>query len=83
MASAALGSSSSFSTRLSLRWVPEPPAETTDTTVLSVGEYFLDLRMDKKSGAIDWAMAGTRIEENPKETPRAFVSSRWRDLELL
>lgn len=67
---ATLGSSSSFSTRISLRWVPEPPEETTDTIVLSVGEWFIDLRMDKASGAIDWAMAGTRIVENPGETPR-------------
>ena len=68
----ALGSSSSFTTRISLRWVPEPPEETTDTIVISVGEWFLDLRMDKKSGAIDWAMAGTRIEENPNQTPRPW-----------
>lgn len=67
---AQLGSSCGFSTRISLRWVPEVPEETTDTIVLSVGEWFLDLRMDKKSGDIDWAMAGTRIEENPKEIPR-------------
>lgn len=69
----ALGSSSSFTTRISLRWVPEPPEETTDTIVISVGEWFLDLRMDKKSGAIDWAMAGTRIEENPNQTPRPWL----------
>ncbi|KAI2788965.1 hypothetical protein POX_e06990 [Penicillium oxalicum] len=66
---AQMGSTCSFSTRISLRWVPEPPEETTDTIVLSVGEWFLDLRMDKKSGAIDWAMAGTRIVDNPNETP--------------
>ena len=69
---AMLGSKSSFSTRISLRWVPEVPEETTDTIVLSVGEYFVDLRMDKASGAIDWAMAGTRIEENPNEIPRSW-----------
>lgn len=69
---AMLGSKSSFSTRISLRWVPEVPEETTDTVVLSVGEYFVDLRMDKASGAIDWAMAGTRIEENPNEIPRSW-----------
>lgn len=68
---AALGSSCSLTTRISLRWVPEPPEETTDTIVLSVGEWFVDLRMDKKTEQIDWAMAGTRIEENPSETPRS------------
>ncbi|KAJ6131348.1 hypothetical protein N7523_001808 [Penicillium sp. IBT 18751x] len=65
----AMGSISSFTTRLSLRWVPGVPEETTDTVVLTVGDWFLDLRMDKKSGAIDWAMAGTAIKENPNETP--------------
>lgn len=69
---AMLGSKSSFTTRISLRWVPEVPEETTDTIVLSVGEYFVDLRMDKASGAIDWAMAGTRIEENPNKIPRSW-----------
>ncbi|KAF7714762.1 Uncharacterized protein PECH_002267 [Penicillium ucsense] len=66
---AQMGSTCSFSTRISLRWLPEPPSETTDTIVLSVGEWFLDLRMDKQSGNIDWAMAGTRIVENPGESP--------------
>lgn len=69
---AQLGSTCGFSTRLSLRWVPEVPEETTDTIVLSVGKYFVDLRMDKKSGEIDWAMAGTRIEENPGQIPRSY-----------
>lgn len=67
---AELGSNCGFTTRISLRWVPEPPTETTHTTVLSVGDYYLDLRVDKKTGAIDWAMAGTNIQENPNETPR-------------
>ncbi|KAJ5703253.1 hypothetical protein N7493_011642 [Penicillium malachiteum] len=66
---AALGSSCGFSTRISLRWVPEPPEETTDTIVLCVGNYFLDMRIDKASGQIEWAMAGTKFEENPNETP--------------
>jgi hypothetical protein len=71
MATAAeLGSTCAFTTRISLRWVPEPAEETTDTIVLSVGEYYLDLRMDKKTKGIDWAMAGTNIAENPNETPR-------------
>lgn len=69
---AQLGSICGFSTRLSLRWVPEVPEETTDTIVLAVGEWFVDLRMDLKTGAIDWAMAGTKIEENPKEIPRSL-----------
>ncbi|KUM56381.1 hypothetical protein ACN42_g10830 [Penicillium freii] len=76
---AQLGSSCGFSTRISLRWVPEVPEETTDTIVLSVGEWFLDLRMDKKSGGIDWAMAGTRIEENPKGIPLKVIFTRELD----
>lgn len=68
-----LGSTCGFTTRISLRWVPEPPEETTDTIVLAVGEYYLDLRVDKKSGGIDWAMAGTNIAENPNETPREYL----------
>ncbi|KAJ5798451.1 uncharacterized protein N7503_007747 [Penicillium pulvis] len=76
---AMLGSKSSFTTRISLRWVPEVPEETTDTVVLSVGEYFVDLRMDKASGAIDWAMAGTRIEENPNEIPLKVLFTRELD----
>lgn len=78
------GSSCSFTTRLSLRWVPEIPEETTDTVVLSVGEWFVDLRMDKMSGEIDWAMAGTRIEENPGQTPcMCFPYSRTRIIGLI
>lgn len=52
------------STRLSFRWVPEPAAENTDTSVLYVGTWFVDLRVDKATSAIDWAMAGERIIEN-------------------
>ncbi|CAG8084705.1 unnamed protein product [Penicillium salamii] len=76
---AQLGSTCGFSTRLSLRWVPEVPEETTDTIVLSVGKYFVDLRMDKKSGEIDWAMAGTRIEENPGQIPLKVLFTRELD----
>ncbi|KAJ5085358.1 hypothetical protein N7532_010129 [Penicillium argentinense] len=74
-----LGSTCGFTTRLSLRWVPEPPEETTDTIVISVGEWFIDLRMDKKSGAIDWAMAGTMVAENPNETPLKINFTRELD----
>ncbi|KAJ5698664.1 hypothetical protein N7462_000669 [Penicillium macrosclerotiorum] len=76
---AALGSSCGFSTRISLRWVPEPPEETTNTIVLSVGDWFVDLRMDKKTGDIDWAMAGTRIEENPNQRPLKVSFTRELD----
>lgn len=47
-----------ISTRLSLRWLPEDPFENTDTLVLMVDEWYVDLRIDKQSGALDWAIAG-------------------------
>lgn len=49
---------SHISTRLSLRWLPEEPFENTDTLVLMVGEWYVDLRVDKQSGRLDWAIAG-------------------------
>ncbi|KAK5796691.1 hypothetical protein VI817_005975 [Penicillium citrinum] len=73
------GSTCAYTTRVSLRFLPDPPSETTDTIVLSVGEYYLDLRMDKKSGAIDWGMAGTNVAENPNETPLKISFTRELD----
>jgi hypothetical protein len=53
-----------FSTRVSLRWLPEPAFENTDTVVLSVRKWYVDLRVDKGTGTIDWAIAGERIVES-------------------
>ncbi|KAL4961872.1 uncharacterized protein BDV14DRAFT_179452 [Aspergillus stella-maris] len=50
-----------LSTRVSLRWPPEPAFENTDTLVLSVGNWYVDLRVDKTTKAIDWAIAGERL----------------------
>jgi hypothetical protein len=36
--------------------------------------------MDKASGAIDWAMAGTRIVENPGEVPR-MLPIKWSEFD--
>jgi hypothetical protein len=53
-----------LSTRVSIRWLPEAAAfENTDTTVMSVKDWYVDLRIDKVSGLIDWAIAGRRIVE--------------------
>ena len=53
-----------LSTRVSIRWLPEAAAfENTDTTVMSVKDWYVDLRVDKGSGLIDWAIAGRRIVE--------------------
>ncbi|KAI8677725.1 Protein HRI1 [Fusarium keratoplasticum] len=49
-----------LSTRISIRWADDAPSEPTDTVVLSVGDYFMDLRITKADQSIDWAFAGTR-----------------------
>jgi hypothetical protein len=49
-----------ISTRISLRWLPDPPSEPTDTLVFNVGDYFMDLRVLKADASIDWGMAGER-----------------------
>jgi Protein HRI1 len=59
-----------ISTRISLRWVPDPPSEPTDTLVFNVGDYFMDLRVLKADTSIDWGMAGERqiISQNPRKS---------------
>ncbi|GAB7351531.1 hypothetical protein MBLNU459_g2170t2 [Dothideomycetes sp. NU459] len=56
-----------LSIRKSLRWIPDEPSEPTDTLVLDVGDYFVDLRVLKSNISIDWAMAGKRtvLRETP------------------
>ncbi|KAL4772569.1 hypothetical protein BDW60DRAFT_222475 [Aspergillus nidulans var. acristatus] len=51
-----------LSTRISLRWPPEPPFENTDTLVLSVGNWYVDLRVDRETATLDWAIAGERLQ---------------------
>ncbi|KAJ5086026.1 hypothetical protein N7532_010797 [Penicillium argentinense] len=63
-----------FSTRISLRWLPEPAHETTDTIVMSVKGWYLDLRMDKYTGEINWAIAGQRLIES--QEPRLSLSKQ-------
>ncbi|KAL3494142.1 hypothetical protein BJX62DRAFT_198611 [Aspergillus germanicus] len=53
---------SRLSTRKSIRWPPEPAFENTDTLVLSVDSWYVDLRVDRATGAIDWAIAGERLQ---------------------
>ncbi|KAL4901053.1 hypothetical protein BDW74DRAFT_87845 [Aspergillus multicolor] len=52
-----------LSTRISLRWPPEPAFENTDTLVLSVGNWYVDLRVNRDTGKIDWAIAGERLQD--------------------
>ncbi|OOQ84468.1 hypothetical protein PEBR_30182 [Penicillium brasilianum] len=66
-------SSCRFSTRISLRWLPEPGHETTDTIVMSVKDWYLDLRMDKQTGEIDWAIAGQRLIESQEPLRVSFT----------
>lgn len=49
------------STRISIRWPPAEALEPTDTLVLSVGEWYVDLRVSKEDGGLDWGLAGQRI----------------------
>ncbi|UPK90094.1 hypothetical protein LCI18_001029 [Fusarium solani-melongenae] len=58
-----------LSTRISIRWADDAPSEPTDTVVLSVGDYFMDLRITKADQSVDWAFAGTReiLSRDPHE----------------
>ncbi|OQV04009.1 hypothetical protein CLAIMM_08963 isoform 1 [Cladophialophora immunda] len=50
-----------LSTRLSIRWVPGEASEPTDTLIIGVEGWYVDLRITKLDGSIDWAMAGERL----------------------
>ncbi|KAI3130596.1 hypothetical protein CBS147326_6094 [Penicillium roqueforti] len=52
-----------FSKRISFRWLTTPAEETTDTIVMSVKDWYVDLRIETATGKIDWAIAGQRIVE--------------------
>ncbi|KAH0432222.1 hypothetical protein CcaCcLH18_06577 [Colletotrichum camelliae] len=58
--------------RISIRWLPEPAYEDTDTIALNVGGYFIDLRVTKEDHTIQWSRAGERIML--KQSPPTF---RW------
>ncbi|KAK1148507.1 hypothetical protein N8T08_009513 [Aspergillus melleus] len=66
-------SDSRLSTRISIRWIPEPASETTDTVVMSVKGWYVDLRVDKSSGDIDWAIAGQRIVDSQDSSRVQFT----------
>lgn len=59
-----------LSTRISIKWADDAPSEPTDTVVLSVGDYFMDLRISKADQSIDWAFAGTReiLSREPRKS---------------
>lgn len=62
-----------LSTRISLRWLPDDAFENTDTLVLSVKDWYVDLRVDVLSPHyyIDWAIAGERVTESVE--PRMYI----------
>jgi len=66
-----------ISTRISLRWLPDPPSEPTDTLVFNVGDYFMDLRVLKADGSIDWGMAGERqiLSKDPRKSHASSLRS--------
>ncbi|KAL1890442.1 hypothetical protein Sste5346_008270 [Sporothrix stenoceras] len=57
-----------LSTRISIRWGDDEASEPTETLVMSVGGYFMDLRVVKADNSVDWAFAGTRdiVARQPK-----------------
>lgn len=57
-------SDSRLSTRISIRWIPESASENTDTIVMSVKGWYVDLRVDKITNDIDWAIAGQRVVDS-------------------
>lgn len=69
-----MANSARASTRISIRWPPEAAAEPTDTLVLSLGGYYVDLRILKEDQSLDWALAGERITVS--EDPCTFELKR-------
>jgi hypothetical protein len=65
--------------RISVRWLPDAAYEDTDTVALNVGGYFIDLRVVKKSGAIQWSRAGERVvlKEDPRTCRYLSSWNRW------
>lgn len=56
--------------RISIRWLPEPAYEDTETIALNVGGYFIDLRVEKQTRSVQWSRAGERIllKDEPRKT---------------
>lgn len=52
------------STRISIRWPPAAASESTDTLVLGLEGYYVDLRVQKSDLSIDWLLAGERIVDS-------------------
>jgi hypothetical protein len=62
-----------LSTRISIQWLPEEASEPTDTLVMTVGSYYLDLRILKDdTSKIDWSMAGEVVTLSEEPCQRNF-----------
>lgn len=57
--------------RISIRWLPEPAYEDTDTIAINVGRHFIDLRITKETQTVQWSRAGERIPL--KTQPRTYM----------
>lgn len=66
--------SARVSTRISIRWPPAAASEPTDTLVLSLDGYYVDLRVSKEDLSLDWALAGERIvvSEDPSKSRKVI-----------
>jgi hypothetical protein len=63
------------STRISIQWADQPPAEETDTLVLTFPRHYLDLRVYRsghpQEGTIQWAQAGY-VEQLSSDTGKTL-----------
>ena len=50
----------SVSKRVSIAWDGGIPSEDTETLVIVGNTYFVDVRIKKETGGLDWAMAGVK-----------------------
>ncbi|KAI5291445.1 hypothetical protein KEM54_004625 [Ascosphaera aggregata] len=66
-------STANISTRVLMRWPPEPAYENANTLKLAVGGWYVDLRIDKQKWLIDWATAGEKIVESRKPLTIAYT----------
>lgn len=75
--------------RVSVRWLPAPAYEDSNTVALNVSGYFLDLRVATADGALQWSRAGERkqiatspCKLNPSKTHAILMMRRQRPNEV-
>lgn len=69
--------------RVSVRWLPAPAYEDSNTVALNVSGYFLDLRVAIADGSLQWSRAGERkqiatspCKLNPSKTHAILIVKR-------